>query len=1470
APSAVYVVEISTEDYYVDDNPNDDATTPMSINAAIAYQAVGGKILIEEGTFNENVVASKRLTIQGAGTANTLLNGAGTIVQLAAGTSNTDRTVMKDLSISGGVTGLTAGSYTTIDNVISTGNSSYGINLNPLTDLVLTNSSFNANNVGLKLASTASASNISISGCHFDNNQQGWYSDANTDTEPDLDQVSIVNTTFSGNALKGFYTERLSNAIFDGITVNNSGSSSYAWGAGIDINLKWKDYSNIEVLNSTFSNCGIGSANGVGLTIKARDDGSSYGANAATLQNVSITANSFSANNLAIAIGEPGKNNAGPTLVSISNNSLINSVTNEINNNSQANVVATCNWYGSPIDNTIASKISGPVTYSPYLISAGTNNNPGFTPDPGSCLGGPVVISSTSTMDATCGVNGSITVNYSGGTGDYVISWTGPINGSYNDTDGSPYIISLPGGIYSVTVTDSYGSYATVSSITVPYLPVKNNTGPVYFATIQAAVTAAASGDVLDICDGTYNERVVIDKPLTLNGLSEAGTILDGTGLAGTGKGITINTGIEGVTIQNLTVQNFAGASGNADGGIYAIGGNNNLTIQHVTIQNNVGGSGFYANGPVDNVLIDDVTSSGHTVGARGIVIWNGLKSNITITNCEVFNNNCCGIELQDGTASGVTMTGNNVHDNGDNGFGIVGMEGPGVNLIADNTVTDCGRFGIEIKNPNGSGLATGPGSIVVEDNIVSRITAIGDLRDIVGIAAFRRGVLAENVDVPTGVVIQNNTISGYVQTSTSDGFGIVVEGTNHSVLNNNVSGCDVGIQQQAGHLPYPGDGDQNNLADQYFGRGNSPVTCGITMTGNTYSSNGTDSRNVGSVGGAGFVVNTNTDKTFCSIQAAIDDAATLAGHTIQVSAGTFNESIVLNKSVKILGEGPTNTILTPTTACSGIGVSISAADAELKNLKVTNYLTGISVSSSDNVIENVESVSNCNQGLELSSGIQNLSVLSSKLNNNTSVGVRKGTAAIVNGFTMTNCEVKGNNQGFFIAKNNGAGGTFENVNITNSDLSNNLQKGMYFEALSNAVLDGIIMDNSGTDATYANNNGIDINLKYGSYNSITIKNSEITNCGSVGTATLPEHPAAIAVKARDDGGYAGNPATLDIVIVTNNIISGPQNGIRFGESGKINTGPTNVSVTGNDLSAFFAYKAFVNNTNATNIATCNWWGSPASGLIASKITGDVYYNPWYTTGGDETSLGFQPTGTCEGEPVLITSAVADHIICGEATGSITVTFDGGFAPYDITWTGGGSASGIASPFVISGLPAGLCNFTITDNNGSTVSGSVNILYLPVTNINDGLYFATIQGAIDAATTDHGDVIEVCAGTYTYLTEGSPAPSGLIKVTKGITLRAAAGSRPIIDGSGFDGVFKIHPSALSPGNTVIIEGFEITGNETTGIAMTMQGCFDVTPAKVIIRDNWFHGMVGGIDFWGAGAYLPSGWTSALANIEITG
>ena len=459
------------------------------------------------------------------------------------------------------------------------------------------------------------------------------------------------------------------------------------------------------------------------------------------------------------------------------------------------------------------------------------------------------------------------------------------------------------------------------------FFPVHNLTQNTYFMTIQSSIAAANANDVIECAEWTFNEKVTIDKSLTLQGVSEANTVITGTGL-GNGSGITVNNGITNVTIQNLTVKNHTGTSPNLFAGIYAVGGNNGINVQGCTLKDNVGGSGFYANGPVVGVTLNNLDVSGHpaTFGAaRGIVIWNGLKQNITITNCDVYNNNCCGIELQDGTATNVMMTNNNVHDNGDNGIGAIGLQGPGTNVIGGNTVSNNGRYGIELKNSNGNGA----GNIVITSNNVTLTPSVGmNNRDHAGISVYRRAFQPGNPDgyinAPNGVVIANNTISGYTQmnpsSTESEGFGIVIEGTNHIVTNNTISNCNIGVQQQGGAHPNAnyvadnaGDGNQADGASPiYFGRGNAPFACGNTITGNIYTANTSNTRNV-TTGSFGLVVNTNTNEVFCSIQGAISDAQTVNGHTINVTAGTYSENVIVNKGVTISGP---NAAINP---CSGI-----------------------------------------------------------------------------------------------------------------------------------------------------------------------------------------------------------------------------------------------------------------------------------------------------------------------------------------------------------------------------------------------------------------------------------------------------------------------------------------------------------------------------------------------------------------------
>lgn len=134
-------------------------------------------------------------------------------------------------------------------------------------------------------------------------------------------------------------------------------------------------------------------------------------------------------------------------------------------------------------------------------------------------------------------------------------------------------------------------------------------------------------------------------------------------------------------------------------------------------------------------------------------------------------------------------------------------------------------------------------------------------------------------------------------------------------------------------------------------------------------------------------VTNTNTGMVYASIQAAIDDATTLNGHTITVAAGTYNESaggggyaLNLSKGVTVQGAGKGTTIvawdgfLAGGKAKNGV-VRLTAAGATLENLTVDGWLgldysTGqhvnyaIFVSADNCTLNNVE-VRDTQQGIE-------------------------------------------------------------------------------------------------------------------------------------------------------------------------------------------------------------------------------------------------------------------------------------------------------------------------------------------------------------------------------------------------------------------------------------------------------------------------------------------------------------------------
>ncbi|HEX6606767.1 MAG TPA: hypothetical protein VF276_07630, partial [Chloroflexia bacterium] len=464
-----------------------------------------------------------------------------------------------------------------------------------------------------------------------------------------------------------------------------------------------------------------------------------------------------------------------------------------------------------------------------------------------------------------------------------------------------------------------------------------------HYEAIQPAIDAAVPGDTANLAAGTYAESIVINKDsLTLQGNTAATTTLQG---AGTGTGIAFSGARSNISIKRLTATNWQYGLSLPTGPL------NTVLIEDVAAVNNTLHGIWVQASPINGVTLRRVNASGNSGGTgRGVWLINGAKSNITIEDGTYNNNGLVGIDISDGSVTGLAITGNTVTGNGDSGIGVLGAQGTGANLVANNTVTNNGRFGIEIKNSAGNGALSGPGSVVVENNTVSRTVAATRVEDYAGILVIRRSPQAGvNPDQPSGIVIRNNQVSGYHRKptgSTGDGFGIVVEGLNEQVLDNTVTGNDVGIQVQGGNPSI------NQQGTAYFDRGNAAAGNG-TVTGNRITGNDIGGRNVGgpaastfngennwwgsangptapgntyNVGAQGdsavndidyvpwldaappagqpFAPVTTTDPpgSYSSIQAGVT-GSNIRG-TLNAEAGTFTENVIISRTLTVAGAG--------------------------------------------------------------------------------------------------------------------------------------------------------------------------------------------------------------------------------------------------------------------------------------------------------------------------------------------------------------------------------------------------------------------------------------------------------------------------------------------------------------------------------------------------------------------------------------
>ncbi len=672
--------------------------------------------------------------------------------------------------------------------------------------------------------------------------------------------------------------------------------------------------------------------------------------------------------------------------------------------------------------------------------------------------------------------------------------------------------------------------------------------------------------------------------------------------------------------------------------------------------------------------------------------------------------------------------------------------------------------------------LAIQANDVTIQDNTFTGQFAIGD-GDVTRAMEVSGGL--------SGLSIDGNTISGLRQPAYFN------PGTVGTVSDNNVDATKGWVVIGA-TITFTGNTWGTNAVDIYLGDG---TPFGAPYDPLSAMSTANDSANIedGRTGVNPYrVTNTTKGTAYTTIQAAIDAAD--AGDVIDVAAGTYAEAVTIDKAVTLQGAGneATDTVVTVN---SGIGINITASNVIVKSLRATGGNSGINVADAANDVEvNTVTCTGNTYGL-LVQNVDNLHVTDCNLISNTSSGAKfRGQT---DGLQISGGHFDNNTHGIYHA-DQPIGHAIQNATIDGATFSNNTGKGIYTEQMRDTTITNVTIDSSGTGTVWGA--GIDINLKLDDYSGIVISNSTISNCGG-GDST---NGAGITVKARDDGAtYGANPATLDDVQLTGLTISGCQEGVRFGEPGKLNAGPTNVTVSGctftnnvlgdirqcskSGVEIDAAGNTFTGTTTDQDIEDKVWhdvddatvghvdWGQGAAtecALVVSDLAGNAGQTLQLTAKltADGTGLSGQPvsfqvngadagTGTTD----IAGVAVAPHTIAAGDT-TITATF-AGVSNYVATTSnegtitaGAAKATGITLALDTDDVVSGdAVTCTVTGDNGEDYTATAKY-YVDraaggtwagnvYTSAKAGAW--TVTAVVDTLTTtanlavDHGDAVDV-------------------------------------------------------------------------------------------------------------------------------
>jgi len=317
---------------------------------------------------------------------------------------------------------------------------------------------------------------------------------------------------------------------------------------------------------------------------------------------------------------------------------------------------------------------------------------------------------------------------------------------------------------------------------------------------------------------------------------------------------------------------------------------------------------------------------AGYTVEGRGAEYSEGTRlfgiNNVTIKNINI-KNFYYGIHLDD-SSSNNTISGNNITANNYNGIQLYGSSNN--NNISGNNITANGVVGI--------GLGQSSNNSISGNNIANNEYGIG-LNS-----------------------CSNNSISGNSITA-NNLYDIALWSASNNFFYHNNFVNDPSFQV----LSYA---SENVWDDGYPSGGNywSDYTGVDLKSGPNQDELGNDG-----IGDTTYAIdadnqdryplmhpwsplpvhNINTGLGYATIQEAISANETLNGHTIFVETGTYYENVVVNKTVSIVGENTSTTIIDGNS--TGIAVLVTVNNVTVSGFTMQNAEMGMRIESNDNNI---------------------------------------------------------------------------------------------------------------------------------------------------------------------------------------------------------------------------------------------------------------------------------------------------------------------------------------------------------------------------------------------------------------------------------------------------------------------------------------------------------------------------------------